>query len=71
LLAPNQYSVYTNSSELVDQKGIEIGLALFNSNQKLIQGSSWNIGISQLVYNSELAGIAKGIKLISKIAQKN
>jgi ribonuclease HI len=71
LLAPNQYSVYTNSSELVDQKGIGIGLTLFNSNQELIQGSSWNIEISQLVYNGELIGIAEGIKLISKIAQKN
>jgi hypothetical protein len=68
LLALNQYSIYTNSSELVNQKGIGIGLALFNSNQKLIQGSSWNIGTSQLVYNGELAGIAEGIKLISEIA---
>jgi hypothetical protein len=71
LLAPNQYSVYTDGSELVDQKGIGIGLALFNSNQELIQSSSWNIGTSQLVYNGELAGIAEGIKLVSEIAQKD
>ncbi|PQE14082.1 reverse transcriptase protein [Rutstroemia sp. NJR-2017a WRK4] len=45
LLAPNQYSIYTDES-------------------------SWNIGTSQLIYNSELAGIAEGIKLVSKIAQK-
>ncbi|PQE24587.1 Ribonuclease H-like domain protein [Rutstroemia sp. NJR-2017a WRK4] len=32
LLAPNQYSIYTNKSELENQKEIEIGLALFNSN---------------------------------------
>ncbi|PQE13433.1 hypothetical protein CJF32_00005321 [Rutstroemia sp. NJR-2017a WRK4] len=44
LLAPNQYSIYTDGSELINQKGIGIGLAFFNSNQELIQGSSWNIG---------------------------
>jgi ribonuclease HI len=71
LLAPNQYSIYTDRSELTNQKGIGIGLALFNSNQELIQSSSWNIGTSQLVYNSELAGIAEGIKLVSEIAQKD
>ncbi|PQE08219.1 Ribonuclease H-like domain protein [Rutstroemia sp. NJR-2017a WRK4] len=67
LLVPNQYSIYTNRSELENQKGIGIGLALFNSNQELIQESSWNIGTN----NSELAGIAKGIKLVNKIAQKD
>ncbi|PQE11464.1 reverse transcriptase protein [Rutstroemia sp. NJR-2017a WRK4] len=61
------YSIYTDGSELENQKGIGIGLALFNSNQELIQESSWNIGISQLVYNGELARIAKGIKLLKKI----
>ncbi|PQE30460.1 reverse transcriptase protein [Rutstroemia sp. NJR-2017a WRK4] len=42
-----------------------------NQYSELIQGSSWNIGTSQLVYNGELAGIAEGIKLISEIAQKD
>ncbi|PQE28857.1 reverse transcriptase protein [Rutstroemia sp. NJR-2017a BBW] len=51
----------------INQKGIGIGLALFNSNQELIQESSWNIGTGQLVYNGELAGIAEGIKLVNKI----
>jgi ribonuclease HI len=71
LLAPNQYLIYTDGSELTNQKEIGIGLALFNSNQELIQSSSWNIGTSQLVYNGELAGIAKGIKLVNEIVQKD
>jgi hypothetical protein len=71
LLAPNQYLIYINRSELNNQKEIGINLALFNSNQKLIQSSNWNIRTSQLVYNSELARIAEGIKLVSEIAQKD
>ena len=65
LLAPNQYSLYIDGSELVNQNGIGIGLALFDSNQRLKEARSWNIGLNQLVYNNELESIIQAIELAS------
>ena len=60
--------IYTDASKMEDSTGVGIGIVATNRNGRLENFGSYNIGITNLIFDGELEGIARGTEYASSKA---